>query len=1055
MARGIEVVDVPVTGGVDEHTSRRKLAGRLRRLENGRYARAGEIVHRNGTLNVAPYSLRPDGATPPAPEALIAHRSELVRLGRGELDAFVATPTGANWNWAPRGRASEMVVERENFASAPGEGLVAVDVAYAGGYVMYLYTVFTGGIASDRLGEVYADLIHLESGTTIFAQKLIASDVVSSGDFPWASRVEGGVSGDPLFVVAWRTDVAIIAQTFNAGTMAWTSPVTLGSSFVNVPASLFFGVNGYFDMKLDPAASTLFVVAELAAGATRLSISTWVPATLASAGFVTTGSTTATGFTGFTVEAQAASIMVGYTFTSAGTYHVEAQGFNATLATLFSPVTVESALSDDQAQAVSAKALSASSYLLVWNRVYAGGAGTGTGVDVRWNKIDTAGTLSFSPARYASGLQFCSRPWLVQGRGYVAVVNASDQNMNAFDTARGNGGISSIFAVDLHTDDDTLVAPKPRFAAMLCPRQTRAVGLTASSVAVPDGVLTVGLVGGYSLIRRQGTAMRMTYTTPKRSSSSLPQNLVVGGGFLASSGAAKTVELGFAYQGAKPEDLVPSFTGTASVHYCTTWTWYDQAGNRHDSTPSDVGTVLVPLPGAFLPITGTLTCLHLTNKQTTAGSDKVLISLWRTERNGTVFYLVDVFDNSLSATTIAFSDNLSEDALATGPTLYTTGGVYPNVMPASSRYPHQHSGSLFLGGTDDDSIWISKPLVIGKPPEFADRLVVAPFDGGRVTGLASLDAALVVFKESSVWLILGQPPAATGAGGSLSLPQRLQTDVGCIDHRSIVSTPEGVQFLSRSGIMLLRRDLGVVAIGKQVERTLADRPIIAASLIASYNTVRHLLGGTGDGYGAASLDYDYLHGAGEQPCWGVQRWTDPESGPSGSSVTPAVGAAVLDGTWHWLTSTGMLYRETSARGDDTAAVSGSVLRVNMLLETAPIVTSGLCGYQDVIRLHVLGEQACAPASLGDLRVSFRFDDVATPVPASAGPMPLPETDGAVVERQLVIEKPQKCRSVAIILEETVDDLGAGTAFGTIVTGIAVQLAPAIDGLHPLPASQKG
>src|SRR5262249_1969702 len=89
---------------------------------------------------------------------------------------------------------------------------------------------------------------------------------------------------------------------------------------------------------------------------------------------------------------------------------------------------------------------------------------------------------------------------------------------------------------------------------------------------------------------------------------------------------------------------------------------------------------------------------------------------------------------------------------------------------------------------------------------------------GACTALASLDDKMIVFKADQIYQITGNRPNATGQGGTLSTPQLISRDCGCIDWRSVVRGPAGIYFLSATGIYLLDRGLNVTYVGGAGDR---------------------------------------------------------------------------------------------------------------------------------------------------------------------------------------------------------------------------------------------
>jgi len=244
--------------------------------------------------------------------------------------------------------------------------------------------------------------------------------------------------------------------------------------------------------------------------------------------------------------------------------------------------------------------------------------------------------------------------------------------------------------------------------------------------------------------------------------------------------------------------------------------------------------------------------LELTNRLQTAGSDprRVVLQPYTTaEPYSTVLYRVPFssFDNPVSdfvvgrnqtrgivpyANVPVSSPNplgfvINNFRLFDGPTgdyngimsepfLYTTGGVLDNVAPPSCKAMCVHQNRLVIGGADDPTVvWFTKELTATDAPGFNDALTFTLEEGGAVTGLASLESALVIFKPQDIFVISGTMPDATGYGPSLATPIKLPHGVGCRDHRSVIETPIGIFFQSDRTIELLTPALELKPVGLQ------------------------------------------------------------------------------------------------------------------------------------------------------------------------------------------------------------------------------------------------
>jgi len=290
-------------------------------------------------------------------------------------------------------------------------------------------------------------------------------------------------------------------------------------------------------------------------------------------------------------------------------------------------------------------------------------------------------------------------------------------------------------------------------------------------------------------------------------------------------------------------------------HYTAIYEWVDDNGNLHRSTPSSYIS-RIGLGGSPISVMQPI----FTSKKIT----QVTIAVYRTTQGGSIFYRVSklqpntmptspAIPNSLSDENIylrcikkgdfiEFHDNMPDEDIIGNEILYTTGGILPNVPPPSFNLMTEFGGRIFGAGLDNpDRIYYSKIQDQNTSVEFSDALYIdIPPEGGDITGLSSLDANLIIFKENSVYRIYGSGPNDTGGGGSYSEPLRISSSYGASEHKSIVSTLEGVIFRNSSGgIYLLDRSLNFSFIGAPVQDG-SDLDILHATNVPAKSEIRFI-----------------------------------------------------------------------------------------------------------------------------------------------------------------------------------------------------------------------
>jgi hypothetical protein len=298
--------------------------------------------------------------------------------------------------------------------------------------------------------------------------------------------------------------------------------------------------------------------------------------------------------------------------------------------------------------------------------------------------------------------------------------------------------------------------------------------------------------------------------------------------------------------------------------------------------------------------------------------------------------------NSQSADSVTIIDDLSDTALLLREPLYTTGGVLSNDPTPGAGIIAAGKGRVFASDPSDPSaIYYSQELAEGYAVEQApESRIVVPPAGGRVTGLGVLDDVGIIFKRGAIYGFTGDGPLANPeAGGGWSAVGLITSDVGCIDQRTIVTTPVGLMFQSAKGIYLLDRGRSTSYIGAPVEAYNAQR-ITRATLVEDTHQVRFL---TDDG---STLLYDYQFGQ-----WST--FTNHEG----------LDAVIVGGDYHYLRTDGRVFKQAATYADAN-------LQIPLVIETAWIhLSQSIQGFQRIWHAQVNGTWKSAHV----LRVQYQTD----------------------------------------------------------------------------------
>jgi len=317
----------------------------------------------------------------------------------------------------------------------------------------------------------------------------------------------------------------------------------------------------------------------------------------------------------------------------------------------------------------------------------------------------------------------------------------------------------------------------------------------------------------------------------------------VGGGTAIASGLPWLIdgyqghELGFPHRPQCSQSLITggeiaavpisvgASTGLAVGNYSVAMTWeaVDSLGRVSRSAPS-TASVVISGPNKSIAVT-------YTTLGPSSHGGRAAPVLYLSNDGGITFIRSKqtAFNyDPLSSTNITFTVDQTLVFLVGSPTLYTSGGILENIGPPAMRFCCEWQARLWMA--NDRDVWFSREILDGEEPSFSDALsfkLAAP-----CTGLAPIDDRMVLFCERAIYWTSGDGPTDTGQGGTFAQPQRIPSDFGCIDARSIVRTEKGVCFRSRRGIELIDRSLSPRFISGGVDQILREQgysEVISAS----------------------------------------------------------------------------------------------------------------------------------------------------------------------------------------------------------------------------------
>lgn len=290
--------------------------------------------------------------------------------------------------------------------------------------------------------------------------------------------------------------------------------------------------------------------------------------------------------------------------------------------------------------------------------------------------------------------------------------------------------------------------------------------------------------------------------------------------------------------------------------YMAVYRWTDARGTVHQSARSVPATIVLG-GGSVVKVTIGVCGFSARTKNPAVGvgpgvgpefglppRSYASVAVYRTANGGTIFNEISAGPSDVAATlalpTVSVLDSALDTAIAGNPLCYgdgatsaAPGAILDDECPPAFQCAITHQARLF--GIDGVRVWPSKALTTGAGVGFNEATVFSIDDGANpCTALASMDGQLIVFKSDRIFAVSGYGPADNGANNDFTPPARIASDTGCVDWRSVVSTQEGVYFMSPAGRKLLTRDLQVVPV-PVVEAIDQANPRVTSALVHPSN----------------------------------------------------------------------------------------------------------------------------------------------------------------------------------------------------------------------------
>jgi len=277
--------------------------------------------------------------------------------------------------------------------------------------------------------------------------------------------------------------------------------------------------------------------------------------------------------------------------------------------------------------------------------------------------------------------------------------------------------------------------------------------------------------------------------------------------------------------------------------------------------------------------------------------------------------------------------------------VYTDGGVLANVMPPGFSAIATYRNRIVVA--QGHTIYFSKSFVTGDTVNFTDAFNLPLEETGDITALWVMDDTLFISTTSRIYYTEFNGPTDTNAESDIQQPNRVATDLGVLDQRSIAVTPIGTLYQSTVGIQLMDRNRSVDSepVGSRVQVDLANFPVISSAIVhPTGRYVSFACNNSGNPNLGIRLIFDYA----------LNRWSRDCHASNG---VIAYGNAIIcevvrDGLVYFMTASGStasaLYREDPTTNVDAGTWVTMAVEV---AETHPESLQGWLLFQKWIWMH--------------------------------------------------------------------------------------------------------
>ncbi|MBV9311551.1 MAG: hypothetical protein JOZ73_12000 [Solirubrobacterales bacterium] len=940
-----ELITVDFSGGLAQRTDQKYVPpGKLTGLINGAFDKDGSIAKRRGFAAI-PRTILGVGSLSSA-AWLQSYRGELLTSDGDYL--YSAAP--GNAGWLRKDRVPEPVAARTSIANrspttssfsggVPAGNVFDIDSITVNGFAVHCW------IQQNATSfELRSTVLDIATGVVILGSVLVDS----AATFLPRLAVTGSkvvclwpdTAGKIYIAQLDATSATTIATGWNYfGTGSSSSPVTLISDAFVVSAPQFdvcSGTNAFYVIYNSNNSASPIHVKKYATPGGSVPSPAAAFSSSALAGFAPQVSV------GATMNTDASRLLVVYGNTSGGTTNVGATDFAQDLSAEGTPRNLFSISSSLLVQSLAVVATSTTAA-----RAMLTAYGTPSVYTYFQAYTTTSGVGTWVPG-FVARCSLASKPFVASG--LVCVLLYTQQFASG-----GQSLQSSLVLVDVGDPSTFSVVPRPicLIASNLASTPVRVTPTGPPGATLSGGLwITAGCTFRTAAGVRGSDQISLNFTPSRSGGVETSGAFILAAGIPSAYDAVVVTEAAFLHC---PEriSIAQSHTGSGSIangtyQYCACFAYTNARGEVMRSAPSPLQPITTT--GTNDTVTLTIDTLQISKAQdlilgAPTQQRPVVIEVYRSLAGGTSVQLVGTVINDVTQTQVNFQDLSSDASISANQFLYTTGGTLPNASPPCSTIAIMHRDRVFLSGCDDQKqVWFSRKSNPGEPISWNLSSVLTFSDGGAITGLASMDGRLIVFKRDRIFVLDGDGPNDAGLASDYQEPLRLATDLGCVDQRSIVLTPAGIMFQSSVGIYTLTRQLEVVYSGAPVDDAITANPTITSAILHPWQSqVRFTACANTNPSGGSGLIlvYDYI-----QNQWSTYQVYDSVSA---NTSVPMIDACNLGSNYCWIAANGSAAQETP-----NAYLDPGGAWITLTVRSAWIQAAKVQGYQRVKRAAFLG-----------------------------------------------------------------------------------------------------